>query len=54
MMNIFEKLVDWAIIILGLLLLVAYGLLFELFTFWRYALPENHWLRVKMEGTWDL
>lgn len=53
-MNIFEKIWDWVIVVFGLLLLLVYGILFELFTFWRYALPENHWLRVKLEGTMDL
>ena len=48
-MNIFEKIWDLLVGLFWLLCLVLYLLVFELLTFWRYVLPENHWLRVKVE-----
>lgn len=53
-MNRFEEIWDFLVAMVLLLGLVLYLLVFELLTFWRYVLPENHWLRVKLEGKIDL
>lgn len=45
---------EMVVIVVVLFVFVIYGLLFELMTFWRRFFPENHWIRVKLEGKWDL